>query len=67
MTAQPAEILTLDEVAVYLRTRKRTLYRLTAGGQLPGFKLGGAWRFRRSDLDAWIAERLGEEDPKVGK
>lgn len=50
------EILTLDEVATYLKAGKRTVYRLAQEGKIPAFKLGGTWRFRRSDLEQWIAE-----------
>ncbi len=56
------EILTLDEVAAYLKAGKRTVYRLAAEGKLPAFKLGGTWRFRRSDLDEWIAASLTNKD-----
>lgn len=59
MSDQPDEILTIEEVAAYLKAGKRTVYRLAAGGQLPAFKLGGTWRFRRGDLDQWIASRIG--------
>lgn len=55
------EILTLDEVAAYLKAGKRTVYRLAAEGRLPAFKLGGAWRFRRSDLDEWIVANLNNK------
>lgn len=51
------DILTLEEVAGYLRVTKRTLYRLVQKGQLPAFKLGGVWRFHREELNRWIAER----------
>lgn len=54
------DILTLDEVACYLRVTKRTLYRLAQEGRLPAFKLGGVWRFRRAELDQWIAENTGK-------
>lgn len=60
MSDQPNEILTVDEVASYLKAGKRTVYRLAASGKLPAFKLGGTWRFRRSDLDQWIASRVGK-------
>jgi excisionase family DNA binding protein len=53
------EILTVDEVATYLKVGKRTVYRLAASGIIPAFKLGGTWRFRRTDLDAWITLRTG--------
>ena len=60
MSDQPDEILTIDEVAAYLKAGKRTVYRLAANGKLPAFKLGGTWRFRRGDLDKWIASRIGK-------
>ena len=59
MSDQPDEILTIDEVAAFLKAGKRTVYRLAASGKLPAYKLGGTWRFRRSDLDKWIASRIG--------
>lgn len=60
MSDQPDEILTIDEVAAFWKAGKRTVYRLAASGKLPAFKLGGTWRFRRSDLDKWIASRIGK-------
>lgn len=60
MNDQPDEILTIDEVATYLKAGKRTVYRLAASGELPAFKLGGTWRFRRGELDQWIASRIGK-------
>ena len=53
MAIPDGEILTLDEVASYLRAGKRTVYRLTQNGEIPAFKVGGTWRFRRSELDRW--------------
>lgn len=58
MSGQPDEILTIDEVASYLKAGKRTVYRLAASGQIPAFKLGGTWRFRRAELDRWIAGQI---------
>jgi excisionase family DNA binding protein len=62
MAEPEGEILTLDEVSAYLKAGKRTVYRLAAEGKLPAFKLGGTWRFRRSDLDEWIAANLTNKD-----
>jgi excisionase family DNA binding protein len=62
MSEPEGEVLTLDEVAAYLKAGKRTVYRLAAEGKLPGFKFGGTWRFRRSDLDEWIAAKLNSKD-----
>ena len=48
------EILTLKELACYLKLTEKTAYRLAAEGKLPGFKGGGSWRFRHEDIDHWI-------------
>jgi excisionase family DNA binding protein len=48
------QILTLKDVAIYLKLTDKTAYRLASEGKLPGFKVGGSWRFKREDLDAWI-------------
>lgn len=61
MTDTDSEILTLEEVAAYLKAGKRTVYRLAQKGEIPAFKLGGTWRFRRSELDSWIAERINKK------
>jgi excisionase family DNA binding protein len=55
---QSSEIFTLDEVSEYLKAGKRTIYRLAQHGTIPAFKLGGTWRFRRSELDRWIADGI---------
>lgn len=54
------EIFTLDEVAAYLKVGKRTVYRLAATKKIPAFKVGGTWRFRKADLERWIASRTGK-------
>jgi len=51
MTEVESKILTLDDVSVYLKGGKRTVYRLAQKGEIPAFKLGGTWRFRCSELD----------------
>lgn len=67
MAEADGDILTLDEVAAYLKAGKRTVYRLAASGEIPAFKLGGTWRFRRSELDSWIAASINETKPKGRK
>ncbi len=51
------EFLTLKEVAVLLKLAEKTAYKLAAAGKLPGFKVGGSWRFKREDIDRWIEEQ----------
>ncbi|MDE0411708.1 MAG: helix-turn-helix domain-containing protein [Gammaproteobacteria bacterium] len=58
------EILTLREVAEYLKLAEKTAYRLAAKGKLPGFKVGGSWRFKKTDVEAWISEQKGNSQRK---
>ncbi|NNN60034.1 helix-turn-helix domain-containing protein [Vibrio sp. A11] len=55
------QILTLKEVAAYLKLAEKTAYRLAIEGKLPGFKVGGSWRFKREDLEAWIEENKSKQ------
>ncbi|PCJ47363.1 MAG: DNA-binding protein [Gammaproteobacteria bacterium] len=52
------DILTLKEVAEYLKLAEKTAYRLAAEGKLPGFKVGGSWRFKESDIEKWISAQI---------
>ena len=57
------EILTLDEVAVFLKAGKRTVYRSAQNGDIPAFKVGGTWRFRRSELERRIDQNSNQHAP----
>jgi excisionase family DNA binding protein len=50
-------ILTIQELAEYLKLNEKTAYRLASEGKLPGFKVGGSWRFKRVDIEQWIEEK----------
>ena len=52
-----AEILTIKEVAEYLKLAEKTAYRFAAEGKLPGFKVGGSWSFRKVDIEEWISQQ----------
>jgi len=47
-------ILTLDELHLYLKIPKPTLYSLAQNGRIPAAKVGKHWRFRKSDIDEWL-------------
>jgi len=51
------EILTIKEVAEYLKLAEKTAYRLVAEGKLPGFKVGGSWRFNKAEINRWIEQQ----------
>ena len=54
---EPQTILTVTELANYLQVHRTTIYRLLMRGELPGFKIGGDWRFNIETIDEW---RLGK-------
>ncbi len=51
------EILSLAEVARYLRIKQRTLYTLAAQRKIPAVKIGGQWRIQKKQLTALFEER----------
>ena len=48
------EILTVKELAEYLKIAEKTAYRFVSEGKIPAFKVGSAWRFKKDAIDAWI-------------
>lgn len=50
-------ILTVKDAAAMLRVHPCTIYRLVRDRQLPGFRIGGDWRFHREQLKEWIRMR----------
>jgi excisionase family DNA binding protein len=59
MSPSPADnaIMTIGEVAGYLKVTERTIYRLAAAKKIPAFKVGGSWRFSLADIDRWIQQQ----------
>jgi len=52
------DILTIDEVAKYLRVSERTVYDWAQRGEIPSGKIGTVWRFKKSELEKWVNDRL---------
>ena len=62
--------MTIQEAAEYLHCHPFTVRRLVAQGELRAFRLGSSWRFRRVDIDQWIAEYRVKPDqgkPRKGR
>jgi excisionase family DNA binding protein len=58
-----AHVMTLEEVASYLRVHPSTIYRLLKKRQLPAFKVGSDWRFNLESIDRWrSAAEIGRPD-----
>lgn len=55
------EIMTLEEVAKYLKVKPQTIYTWTQDGKIPAAKLGKEWRFRKSVIDRWFNEHIDEK------
>ena len=51
-------ILTIDEVAKYLRVSERTVYDWAHKGEIPSGKIGTVWRFRKSEIEKWVDHKL---------
>lgn len=57
------DILTIEEVARYLRVSERTVYDWAQKGEIPSGKIGTVWRFKKSDIERWVNERLSSNRP----
>lgn len=61
------EILTIREVAELLKINEKTAYRLASAGKIPGFKVGGSWRFERREIAQWIKRKVEEQQGSNGE
>lgn len=52
------DILTIEEVAKYLRVSERTVYDWAQKGEIPAGKIGTVWRFKKSEIEKWVNDRL---------
>ena len=64
--APSPEVMTIDDLAVYLQLSKSSLYKLVQDGRIPGKKIGRHWRFHRGTIDQWLARaERSHSDRKV--
>lgn len=59
------DILTIEEVAKYLRVSDRTVYEWAQKGVIPAGKIGTVWRFKKSEVEKWVNEKLSSTSQKV--
>ena len=52
-----SDIMTIKELSEYLKLKEKTAYKLVADGKIPGFKVGGAWRFKRDEIVKWVEKQ----------
>ena len=58
-------ILTIEEVANYLRVSDRTVYDWAQRGEIPAGKIGTVWRFKKSEVEKWVNDRLSSSDKRI--
>jgi excisionase family DNA binding protein len=61
------DVLTIEELSVYLKIPKSTLYKLVREGRVPSQKVGRHWRFRKVAIDRWLDETRAEEPETKGE
>jgi len=60
--AEPKDaVLTIDQLAEYLKLSKSSLYHLARRGEIPGQKIGRHWRFHKTAIDKWLGQRRKQE------
>lgn len=55
------DIMTLEEVAAYLKLKPQTIYTWAQEKRIPAAKLGKEWRFRKSIIDEWYIQHIDEK------
>ena len=58
-------LLNVKQVAEYLQLKESTIYSWAQDAKIPAIKIGRTWRFRRTDLDAWLERHLKDEEDET--
>lgn len=66
MEEKLGDVLTIGELAAYLKIPKSTLYKLVREGKIPSQKIGRHWRFRKGAIDRWL-EEIRANEPGAGR
>jgi excisionase family DNA binding protein len=61
-TQEASQIMTVEDVAEFLKLSKITIYKLVKKGQLPGFRVGNSWRFRRDKILEIVSQQMPDFD-----
>ncbi len=63
------ELMTLEEVALYLRVNEKTIYRMLSDGEIPASKIGHLWRFKATEINEWLSRKavgnIKNEKPNI--
>jgi excisionase family DNA binding protein len=61
MSTPENEIMTIEEVAAYLRLKPQTIYTWAQEKKIPAAKLGKEWRFKRSIINRWFDQHIDDK------
>lgn len=56
------EVMTVKELARYLKINEKTIYKLLKNGNVPASKIGGTWRFKKSIIEEWLEKKHKESE-----
>jgi excisionase family DNA binding protein len=65
--AESREVMNIRQASQYLGVSPDTLYKYVNEQEIPAFKLGNRWRFKKSKLDQWMEEKSAETEPQAKK
>ena len=57
------QLMTIDELARYMRVSRFTVYRLVKSRFIPGTKIGRQWRFQKEEIDRWVKDQSRQDRP----
>lgn len=57
MIEERPTIMTVSELAKYLRLHEQTVYKMAKEGRVPAYKVGNRWRFKKDTIDDWLREQ----------
>jgi excisionase family DNA binding protein len=61
---QADSVMTIEDLAAYLKLSKSTLYKLCQDGKVPGQKVGRHWRFHKAVIDRWLGDQEQSSESK---
>jgi len=64
MSDKEEKLMTVKEVAEYLRLDEHTVYRMARKGEIPAYKVAGQWRFKKELLEKWLESQGVEKSKK---
>jgi excisionase family DNA binding protein len=56
-----SDLITIKQVAEFLNLAEKTVYRMANDGEIPAFKIGGSWRFKRSEVEEWLEQQRNKK------